>query len=325
MPRVFVIPHHHEEQLFSVTAATANASQSDFRFHTLPPEARKDTPLMAPQSDFRCILKYLEHRKEALAAAPDDLMVAFYQGVLGAKEAGLTNLFVAGARYDEPTPCTAVVSMRFLSCDILESKFDYSLQKHALLHLLVCCLLGAYTHVDAHTATFGCLLDFDARLSDFNRKLSRGYYLCSPQENDCCRAFQREKYGNAIIQLCSTLKYKTDQKSIQISIGEFIMGDSFKDIKNSTIINRSKVVNALNTIGGHVDEDTKSAIIEVANIVSESQNAAAGALLDQFNDELAKHQHDRSKLKQFWNGLTTLLPDIAKLGGAVAKIVAIFS
>jgi hypothetical protein len=325
MPRVFIIPHHQDEQLFSETAATANATQSDFRFHTLPPESRKDTPLMAPQVDFRCLLKYLEHRKEALATASDDLMVAFYRGVLGAKEAGLTNLFVAGARYDEPTPCTAVVSLRFLSWDILESKFDYSLQKHALLHLLVCCLLGAYTHVDAHIATFGCLLDFDARLSDFNRKLSRGYYLCSPQEHDCCRAVQAEKYGSGIIQLCSTLKYKTDQKSIQISIGEFIMGDSFKDIKDSTIINRSKVVNALNTVGGHIDEDTKSAIIEVANIVGQSQNAAAGALLDQFNDELAKPQHDRSKLKQFWSGLTTLLPDIAKLGGAVAKIVAIFA
>lgn len=325
MPRVFVIPHHHEEQLFSETAATANASQSDFRFHTLPPESREDSPLMAPTADFRCILKYLENRKRALDAAPDDLMVAFYQGVLGANEAGLTNLFVAGARYDEPTPCTAVVSMRFLSWDILESKFDYSLQKHALLHLLVCCLLGAYTHVDAHTATFGCLLDFDARLSDFNRKLSRGYYLCSLQENGCCRAVQGEKYGNAIIQLCSTLKYKTDQKSIQISIGELIMGDSFKNIKDSTIINRSKVVNALNTIGGQIDEDTKTAIIEVANVVSESRNAAAGALFDQFNDELAKPHRDSSKLRQFWHGLTTVLPDIAKLGGAVAKIVALFS
>jgi len=326
MPRVFVIPPHQEEQLFSETAATANASQSDFRFHTLPPESRKDTPLMVPQADFRCILTYLEHRKEGLATAPDDLMVAFYQGVLGAKEAGLTNLFVAGARYDEPTPCTAVVSMRFLSWDILESKPDYSLQKHALLHLLVCCLLGAYTHVGAHAATFGCLLDFDARLSDFNRKLLRGYYLCSPDENDCFRAVQAERYGNAIIQLCSTLKYKTDQKSIQVSIGKFIMeGDVFNNIKDSTIVNRSKVVNALNTIGGHVDEETKAAVIEVANIVSQSHNAAAGALLDQFNDELAKPQHDRGKLKQFWNGLTTVLPDIAKLGGAVAKIVAIFS
>lgn len=325
MPQVFIIPHQPEEQLFSEAVALANESQGDFRFHTLPPERDDESPLLSSESDFRPILEHLEKRKQGLDASPNDLLIALYRGVLGAREAGLTNLFVAGARYDEPTPCTAVVSLDFLSWDVLEEKFNYTLQKHALLHLVICCLLGAYTHVNAHATTFGCLLDFNARLSDFNRKLARGYYLCSPDENDCCRAVQSEQYGNSIIQLCSTLKYKTDTKSIQISIGELIMGDSFKDIKDSTIINRSKVVNAFNTIGNEIDEETKMALVELANLVTQSSNAAAGAVFNEFSDELAKPDRSKNKLSQLWDGLTSVLPDVAKLGAAVAKITAIFA
>jgi len=325
MPRVYIIPHHTEELLFSETAALANESQGDFRFHILPPESDDHSPLLSHFSDFRPILEYLENRKIALGASQDDLIIALYRGVLGAQEAGLTNLFVAGARFDEPTPCTAVVSLNFLSWDILEERFNYSLQKHAILHLIVCCLLGAYTHLDSHEATFGCLLDFNSQLSDFNRKLAYGYYLCSPDENDCFRNVANERYGNSIIQLCSTLKYKIDSNAIQISIGEFIMGDLFKDIKDSTVINRSKIVNAFNTIGDEFDKETKAALVELANHVTQSANAAAGAILNDFSDELAKPDRDNSILRQLWNGLTAVLPDVTKLSEAVEKITSIFT
>ncbi len=264
-------------------------------------------------------------RKQGLGASPNDLVIALYRGVLEAREAGLTNLFVAGARYDESSPCTAVVSLDFLSWDVLEEKFNYTLRKHALLHLFVCCILGAYTHVNAHASTLGCLFDFDNRLADFNRKLARGYYLCAPHENDCHRKVQSEKYGNSIIQLCSTLKYRTDAKSVQISIGELIMGDSYKDIIDSQIINRSKVVNAFNTIGNEIDEETKTALVELANIVTRSSNAAAGVLFNEFSDQLAKPDRSKNQLSQLWDGLVSVLPDVAKLGGAVAKITAIFA
>jgi hypothetical protein len=227
MPRVFIIPHHQDERLFSGTAALANDSQSDFKFHVLPPDTHADSHLGCPFSDFREILSYLQRRKESLDAEQDDLLVAFYQGLLQAREAGLSNLFLAGARYDEPTPCTAVVSLKFLSWEILEDKFNYDLQRHALLHLLVCSILGAYTHVEAHREAYGCLLDFNGRLSDFNRKLARGYYLCSPDEGDCLRRVQQSKYGNSIIQLCSTLKYKLDENAVRISIGELNMEENY--------------------------------------------------------------------------------------------------
>jgi hypothetical protein len=99
-------------------------------------------------------------------------VIALFDGALTAREAGLSNFFMAGARYDEPTPCTAVVSLRFISWGILEQKFDYDLQRHALLHLILCGLLGAYTHIEAHHETYGCLFDFNARLIDFKSKIA---------------------------------------------------------------------------------------------------------------------------------------------------------
>jgi hypothetical protein len=227
MPRVFIIPHHQGERLFSGAAALANDSQADFKFHVLPPHDDTAGPLANPVSDFREILCYLDQRKKALGAGQDDLLVAFYDGLVQAREAGLSNLFLAGARYDEPTPCTAVVSLKFLSWEILEEKFNYDVQRHALLHLLVCSILGGYTGIEAHRETFGCLFDFNGKLVDFNRKLVKGYYLCTPNEQDCLRRVQQTKHGNSILQLCSTLKHRHDEQGVRIHIGEIRMEENY--------------------------------------------------------------------------------------------------
>ncbi len=227
MPRVFIIPHHQDERLFCGIATLANDSQADFRFHALPPDTDADSPLASPASDFREILSYLDRRKKSLFAADTDLLVAFYDGLVQAREARLSNLFLAGARYDEPTPCTAVVSLKFLSWEVLEEKFDYNVQRHALLHLLVCSILGGYTEIEAHRETYGCLFDFNGKLVDFNRKLARGYYLCAPNERDCLRRVQQTQYGNSITQLCSTLKHKHDQHGVRIHIGELKMEENY--------------------------------------------------------------------------------------------------
>ena len=81
----------------------------------LPPDEDFNRSICGHIADFRDILTYLDARKNMLGARSEDLLLAFFDGVLEAREAGLTNLFMAGSRYDEPTPCTGVISLGFLS------------------------------------------------------------------------------------------------------------------------------------------------------------------------------------------------------------------
>lgn len=129
--------------------------------------------------------------------ANDDLILAFYNGILEASNHGLTNLFLAGSRYDEKPPCTGVISIKYLDWNILEEKYDYEIQKHSILHLIICGIIGSYTRLDAH-GNVGCLLDFNASLTSFNLKLQKGYYLCSNKEYGCYDKIVNEKYGKAI-------------------------------------------------------------------------------------------------------------------------------
>jgi antitoxin YefM len=102
------------------------------------------------------------------------------------------------------------------------------------------------------------------------------------------------------------------------------MGDTYENITNSTIINRSSLENAFNQIKEQVDEETANALIQVAEIVGQSNNPAAGVLLTSFTDEVKSKEPDKSKLSQYWNGLVTLLPSVATLSTACAKIIPLF-
>lgn len=102
------------------------------------------------------------------------------------------------------------------------------------------------------------------------------------------------------------------------------MGDTFKDIKNSTIINRSSVEKSFNKVKESFDEDTAQAILKVAKAVESSGNKDAGELFNSFNDEIAKPEPKKPVIKSLWQGLTTMLPTILTLTGVVEKITKLF-
>ena len=108
-------------------------------------------------------------------------------------------------------------------------------------------------------------------------------------------------------------------------IGEQIMGDKFENIKNATIINRSTVIDAFKAIKEKHGEGTADALASVAEEVENSGNQAAGTLFDSFNNELCETNPDKSKLKQYWNGLISVLPSVAQLADAAAKIGSLFT
>jgi hypothetical protein len=230
MPKVCILPHYQYESEFAKFLGEANATQVDFKFYLLPPERGNESPLKKPMGDYLELLRFLDTQKRRMGLDVEDLLIAFYDGVITALDHSLANLFIAAANIEDLYPCTAAVSLQFISWGILEQKYDYSLQRHALFHLLMCTLIGSYTKVTAHYQTYGCLLDFNNQLVDFNRKLQMGYYLCSTSQSGCYNAVQSERYGNSIIRLCKVVKEGIDHKKLQIIIQELIMqgkGDTY--------------------------------------------------------------------------------------------------
>lgn len=211
MPKVIIIPDRLVENVCRDALNFANACQSDFTFYLIPPLQDNNSPLTRTTIDISEALKYLDEVKRKQNFKQDDFILSFYNGVLSALEHGVSNLFLAGSRYNEKYPCTGVISLKYLEWHVLEEKYNYELQKHSILHLIVCGMIGAYTHLEAHD-DIGCLLDRNMVLTNFNLKLERGYYLCSNKEFGCHDKIVSEKYGNSILRLCDSFKLGANKK-----------------------------------------------------------------------------------------------------------------
>ncbi len=226
MPKVVILPHYQYENEFTNFLEQANSTQADFKFYLLPPESQHTSPLKKAHADYLEILEFLDRQKRHLSLHKEDLLISFYDGVITAVDYGFVNMFIAGANIEDLYPCTAAVSLQFISWGLLEQKYDYTLQRHPLFHLVICCLIGCYTKLVAHHQTYGCLLDFNNQLVSFNRKLQMGYYLCSSSQSGCYDAMKSELYGNSIISLCRVLKNGIDHKKLQVIIQELIVENS---------------------------------------------------------------------------------------------------
>lgn len=103
------------------------------------------------------------------------------------------------------------------------------------------------------------------------------------------------------------------------------MGDKFENITNSTIVNRSHVEHAFNRTEARLGDKVASAIVEIAQLIDQSGNAAAGAVFDEFITEVDRDQPDKSKLRQYWDGMVAILPSIVTLAEAGEAIARLFS
>ena len=335
MPKVIIIPHYQYEGEFSNFLDGANTAQSDLKFYLLPPSKTINSPLKEPISDFKALLKFLDSKKKEMDLDTNDLLIAFYDGVITAVDYGLMNLFIAGASPEDEFPCTAVVSLQFISWGILEQKYDYALQRHALFHLVMCCLIGGYTQVEAHNETHGCLLDFNNHLLDFNRKLQMGYYLCSDNQRGCYDAIESYTYGNSIIQLCQTLKEGIDQNKLQIIIKELLMGDKIENkIGSISNVSGQVFIGKFNDVVANLNNSGQSDLADALNSLKDSVLASQSLaeekkkeqieVINQLGEEAAKSTPNKTLMKMLGNGLLTTLkaiPDIAKTIGSVAPII----
>jgi hypothetical protein len=310
MPKVIIIPFNQVDKVCRDAMLFANSCQSDFAFEIFPQGKIDRAILNRSSAEVVDMLEYLDKLKTDFGYEKDDLLLAFYNGVLKASSHRLANLYCAGARYDEDYPCTAVISLKYLGWDILEEKYNYDVQKHSILHLIIAGMIGAYTHLEAHD-DIGCLLDFNLSLTSFNLKLKRGYYLCSSGEFGCYDQIEKEKYGSAILRLCDAFKTSNYQTIIQ----EIIMGDKIHvgDIKNNSgqiIVGKNiKISNSLNErkeIAGKIDDLIK--LLRQETTIDEEQRQSLITSFDKVREEISEEEKpDQKKIYKWLLGTKTAL------------------
>jgi hypothetical protein len=138
------------------------------------------------------------------------------------------------------------------------------------------------------------------RLTSFNLKLQKGYYLCSKQEFGCYDNIKKGKYGNAIIQLCE--KFKSN--NYQTLINEIIMGDKINvgNIHGNTgqiIIGKDITISnspdERKEVGDKIDELIK--LLQQENIPNEQRQTLITSF-DKVKDEITD-EAEPSKSKIF--------------------------
>ena len=106
--------------------------------------------------------------------------------------------------------------------------------------------------------------------------------------------------------------------------GDLIMGDSFENINNATIINRSIVDSSFNKVKKEHGDNVAQALVQIAEFIDQSGDINAAILFDKFNEELNKPDTEKSTLEKLWGGIERILPTILTIPGVVAKLTPIF-
>lgn len=103
---------------------------------------------------------------------------------------------------------------------------------------------------------------------------------------------------------------------------KIVMGDYFENIANSTIINKSIL---LDVVEKESNLNIRNALIELKKHVEESGNEEAIGLYNDFLEELSLEQPKKRKLKSFWYSLLDTLPKIKDLTDITVGITSLFS
>jgi hypothetical protein len=106
--------------------------------------------------------------------------------------------------------------------------------------------------------------------------------------------------------------------------GKIMIQNYFSGIQGSTIVVDSLVEKSFNKLKSERSEEVAHALLQIANYVNKSNKPDAGAILNSFNEEIAKPEPQKPVLKSLWRGLLEILPDITTMAEAVSKVTSIF-
>jgi len=105
--------------------------------------------------------------------------------------------------------------------------------------------------------------------------------------------------------------------------GNTIMGDQFKDISDSTIVNRSLIQSTMKSIEGNYGNDLSNTLNEISKAIEENGDIGVGKVYEAFVGEAGKEAPNKTLLKSLWTGIEAAVPTLkttAEIGATVAKL-----
>src|SRR5690242_12204543 len=102
-------------------------------------------------------------------------------------------------------------------------------------------------------------------------------------------------------------------------------GDRIVAQQGATVINRSNLINAFNKIASSSGNEVADAMKLIGKEVEASGNPSAAVIFQQFAEEAQKPERDHKVMRSYWDTIVALVPHVAKLTDAVAKVASLFS
>jgi hypothetical protein len=91
------------------------------------------------------------------------------------------------------------------------------------------------------------------------------------------------------------------------------MGDTFSNISNSTIVNRSLVQGAVTCLRQSNKPESAEALRRLVDLVEQSGNSNAGEYLNGFTEEMQKSVPRKTIVRSMWEGIQKALPGVSTM------------
>lgn len=105
--------------------------------------------------------------------------------------------------------------------------------------------------------------------------------------------------------------------------GDVNMSTVFKNISGSTIINESLVQDSFNSLHQQGNAEAAELIVDIGNLIATSNDVIASTVYEKLVQEVKKPEPSKSVLKSCWDGIVAIVPPVASLADAAAKVFSI--
>lgn len=137
-----------------------------------------------------------------------------------------------------------------------------------------------------------------------------------------------DEYRDEVILRENTKRAETTNiKNLVVATGDHNMniagdtlGDTYSNNPGATIINRSMVLNSLNTLKAR-DVDLALAFERLKEPVSASSSVGAATIYESLVSEATQSTPDKGKMRGLWDDLIALAPGVKAIAGSASKVV----
>jgi hypothetical protein len=103
------------------------------------------------------------------------------------------------------------------------------------------------------------------------------------------------------------------------------VGDTFSNISNSTIVNRSLVSRSFQRLSEQGEPDAAATLQQLGEIIEQNDNQDAVEAFNALNEEIASGSPKKGVVRSLLSGIANALPTVAKVAESVDTIAKAFS